>query len=70
MSLVEANLVIHFLASLSWMSLAEVNLINTPDFIYIEYNIIVIAFIKEILNYISIKERETTHLLRLSHDFL
>ena len=52
------------------MSLAEANLINTPDFIYIEYNIIVIAFIKEILNCISIKERETTHLLRLSHDFL
>ena len=70
MSLAETNLVIHFPASLSRIPLAETNLINTPDFIYIEHNIIVIAFIKEILNCISVKERETTHLLRMSRDFL
>jgi hypothetical protein len=70
MPLAEANLVIHFPASLSRMPLAEANLINTPDFIYIEHNIIVIVFIKEILNCISVKERETMHLLRLSRDFL
>jgi hypothetical protein len=46
MPLAEANLVIHFPTSLSQMPLAEVNLINTPDIIYIEHNIIVIAFIK------------------------
>jgi hypothetical protein len=70
MPLAKANLVIHFPPSLSRMPLAEANLINTLDFIYIEHNIIVIAFIMEILNCISIKERETTYLLRLSRDFL
>jgi len=39
MPLAEANLVIHFPALLSRMSLAEANLINTLDFIYIEHDI-------------------------------
>jgi hypothetical protein len=58
MPLVEANLIIHFPAILSWMPLVESNLINMPDFIYIEHNIIVVAFIIKILNCISLKERE------------
>jgi len=70
MSLAKANLVIHYPAFLSRMSLVEANLTNTPDFIYIEHNIIVIAFIMKILNCISVKGRETTYLLHMSRDFL
>ena len=58
MSLAEANLIIHFPTILSRMLLVESNLINMPDFIYIEHNIIVVAFIIKILNCISVKERE------------
>jgi hypothetical protein len=46
------------------MPLAETNLINMPDFIYIEHNVIVVAFIIKILNCISVKEREN-HALAL-----
>ena len=58
MPLAEANLIIHFPTILSWMSLVESILINMPDFIYIEHNIIVVAFIIKILNCMSLKERE------------
>jgi hypothetical protein len=58
MSLAEANLIIHFPVILSWMPLVESILINMPDFIYIEHNIIVVAFIIKILNCMSLKERE------------
>jgi hypothetical protein len=40
MSLAEANLVIRFPAFLSRMPLAEANLVNTLDFIYIEHDIL------------------------------
>jgi hypothetical protein len=58
MSLTKANLVIHLPAILSRTPLVEVNLVNTLDFIYIEHDIIVIAFIKKTLNCISAKRRE------------
>jgi hypothetical protein len=58
MSLVEANLIIHLPAILSRMSLAEANLVNTLNFIYIEHDIIVIAFTRKTLNCISAKRRE------------
>jgi len=57
MSLAEANLVIHFPTILLWTSLAKTNLVNMPYFIYIEHNIIVIAFIRKTLNCISVKGR-------------
>jgi hypothetical protein len=41
------------------MPLTEANLVNMLDFIYIEHNIIVIAFIKKTLNCISVKGRES-----------
>jgi hypothetical protein len=64
-SVAETNLVIHFSAILSRIPLAEANLvIHSPTlllwtlyFIYIEHNIIVIAFIKKTLNCISVNER-------------
>ena len=56
--LAEANLVIHLPAILSRMPLAEANLVNTLDFIYIELDIIVIAFTRKTLNCISAKRRE------------
>jgi len=58
MPLTEANLVFHFLAILSRMPLAEANLVNTLNFIYIEHDIIVIAFTRKTLNCISAKRRE------------
>jgi hypothetical protein len=57
MPLAEANLEIHFPAILLRMSLAEVNLVNTPNFVYIKHNLIVIVFIRKTLNYIIVKER-------------
>jgi len=57
MPLAEANLVIYSPTILLWTSLAKANLVNTPYFIYIEHNIIVIAFIKKTLNCISVKGR-------------
>jgi len=70
MTLAKANIVIHYPAILSRMSLVETNLTNTPDFIYIKHNIIVIVFIMKILNCISVKGRETMYLLHMSRDFL
>ena len=64
MPLVEANLVIHIPTILLWKPLAKINLVNTPNFIYIEHNIIVIAFIRKTLNCISVKGREN-HALAL-----
>jgi len=58
MLLAKANLVIHLLAILSRMALAEANLVNTLDFIYIEHDIIVIAFTRKTLNCTSAKRRE------------
>jgi len=40
------------------MPLAEANLVNTLNFIYIEHDIIVIAFTRKTLNCISAKRRE------------
>jgi len=57
MPLAEANLEIHFPAILLRMPLAEVNLVNTPNFVYIKHNLIVIVFIRKTLNYIIVKER-------------
>jgi len=58
MPLAEANLAIRFLAILLRVPLAEANLVNTLDFIYIEHDIIVIAFTRKTLNCISAKRRE------------
>jgi len=58
MSLAKANFEIHFPTILSRMSLVEANFVNTPQFIYIKHNIIVIAFIRKTLRCISVKERE------------
>jgi len=58
MSLAEANLVIHFLSIILRMPLAEANLVNTLDFIYIKHDIIVIAFTRKTLNCITAKRRE------------
>jgi len=58
MPLAEANLVNHFPTILLRMPLAEANLVNTLDFIYIEHDIIVIAFTRKTLNCISAKRRE------------
>jgi hypothetical protein len=40
------------------MPLAEANLVNTLDFIYIKHDIIVIAFTRKTLNCITAKRRE------------
>jgi hypothetical protein len=58
MPLAEANLVIHIPTILLWTPLAKTNHVHTPNFIYIEHNIIVIAFIWKALNCISVKGRE------------